>query len=268
MEKLKTLQLGLEQWANALKRKRMDLKKKLIGELETLLMADRDEETLAKIIDTKIHLNMEIDKEEVYWEQRARYGDKNTAYFHRSATTRKRANTISKLVLDEGTEVTNDAGLQEAAKNYFASLFSSERVADPEKVLEGIEDCVSQEINEALQSPFKEDEVRTALKGMGSMKAPGPDGFPTLFFQKYWHIVRKEVLGYCLGVLNEGKEIDSANMTDIMLILKVSQPTTLVNFRSISLCTVIYKMSTFIPGRLISDNVLLAYEMLHTFRQK
>ncbi|KAA3485773.1 reverse transcriptase [Gossypium australe] len=166
---------------------------------------------------------MEIDKEEVYWEQRARvnwlqFGDKNTAYFHRSATTRHRANTISKLVLGDGIEVTDDAGLQEAAKDYFVSLFSSRRTVDPKKVLEGIEQCVSQETNEALQSPFKEEEVRSALKGMGSVKAPGPDGFPALFFQKYWHIVGKE--------------------------------------------------SAFIPGRLIFDNILLAYEMLHTFRQK
>ncbi|KAA3457419.1 reverse transcriptase [Gossypium australe] len=268
MEKLKILQGGLEQWAKALNR-RGDIKKKITEELETLLMADRDEETLKKIIDKKIHLNMEIDKEEVYWEQRARVnwlqiGDKNTTYFHRSATTRHRANTISKLVLGDGIEVTDDAGLQEAAKDYF-------------------------ETNEALQSPFKEEEVRSALKGMGSVKAPGPDGFPTLFFQKYWHIVGKEVLDFCLGVLNEGKEIDSANMTDIVLIPKVSQPTSLVNFRPISLCTVIYKLvtktianrlqevigncideaqSAFIPGRLIFDNILLAYEMLHTFRQK
>ncbi|KAA3464007.1 reverse transcriptase [Gossypium australe] len=198
--------VGLEKWANALKRKKGELKKKLTRDLEALLMDDRDDETLAKIIDTKIHLNLEIDKDERYWEQRAR-----------------------------------------------------------------------------------EDEVYAALKGMGPLKAPGSDGFPALFFQKYWHIVGKEVLEYCLGILNDGKEIESANTTDIVLIPKVSQPITLVNFRPISLCTVMYKLvtktianrlqdviggcidkaqSAFIPGRLISDNVLLAYELFYTFRQK
>ncbi|KAA3483968.1 reverse transcriptase [Gossypium australe] len=270
MQKLKILQVGLEKWANALKRKKMELKKKLTRDLEALLMDDRDDETLAKIIDTKIHLNLEINKDE-------------------SATTRKQANSITKLVSDDGTEITDEIGLQEAAKIYFENLFTSEGVADPKKVLEGIERCISQEINEELQSPSKEDEVYAALKGMGPLKVPGSDGFPALFFQKYWHIVGKEVLEYCLGILNDGKETESANTTDIVLIPKVSQPITLVNFRPISLCIVMYKLVTkiianrlqdviggciykaqtaFIPGRLISDNVLLAYELLHTFRQK
>ncbi|KAA3460307.1 reverse transcriptase [Gossypium australe] len=65
-------------------------------------------------------------------------------------------------------------------------------------------------------------------------------------------------------------------MTDIVLIPKVQNPTKLVSFRPISLCTVIYKIvaKTIVNrlqeviGKLISDNVLLAYKILHKFRQK
>ncbi|KAA3468586.1 reverse transcriptase [Gossypium australe] len=227
-------------------------------------MEDRDEETLAKIIDKKIHLNMVIDKDEVYWEQRARanwlqFGDRNTAYFHKCATTRKRANFINKLSLDDGREITDDLSLKEEAKTYFENLFSSKGVANPSKVLEGIKRSISYEMNEGLQSPFREEEVRTALNGMGPTKAPGLDGFPALFFQKYWHIVGKEVLEN----FEWRGRVEATNMTVIVLIPKVQKPTTLVNFRPISLCT-----SAFVPGRLISDNVLLAYEILHMFRLK
>ncbi|KAA3489017.1 reverse transcriptase [Gossypium australe] len=72
IEKLKNLQIGLKKWASVNKSKNGDLKKRLTKELEALLMEERDDETMAKIIDTKIHLNMEIEKYEVYWEQRAR----------------------------------------------------------------------------------------------------------------------------------------------------------------------------------------------------
>ncbi|KAA3475342.1 reverse transcriptase [Gossypium australe] len=46
-------------------------------------------------------------------------------------------------------------------------------------------------------------EVYQALKGMGPTKAPGCDDFPTLFIQRFWHIVGKDVEAFCLGILNE-----------------------------------------------------------------
>ncbi|KAA3471353.1 reverse transcriptase [Gossypium australe] len=293
-EKLESLRMCLLRWASSIRRGRDGLKKELIKELGILLERERNDDAMEKIIDTRISLNMEIDKDEMYWEQRARanwlrLGDRNSAFFHKYASARRRTNTISRLESEEGQEVTDNLQINEVASHYFQNLFSTTGEGDSTYLLEGISTTISSEINSVLLSVYSREEIQKALKGMGPTKAPSFDGFPPLFFQKYWHIVGKDVETFCLGVLNEGMDFESTNRTDIVLIPKSSHPTNLVDFRPISLCTILYKLvaktianrlqdfigkcidsaqSAFVPGRLISDNVLIAYEILHTLRQK
>lgn len=84
-------------------------------------------------------------------------------------------------------------------------------------------------------------------------------------------------------------DVSSINKTTIVLIPKIPNPLNITNFRPISLCNVLYKLlakvianrlrividrcidlaqSAFVLGRLISDNVLLAYEIFHTLKNK
>lgn len=235
-EKLERLQIHLKSWVGKIKKR---VKRKLTKDLEILIVKERDGDTMTKIIDTKIHLNMEIDKEEMYWEQRARanwlkLGDKNSTFFQKYASNRKRINTISMLELDEGGEVTEEIKIHEAATSFLLKLFTSIGVRDPSYLLTGIENNISQDINTFLLSTFIADEY-TTLKGMGPIKTPVPDGFPTLFFQKFWHIVGKDVTTFFLEILIEDKCFGFFNSTDIVLIPKTSNPTNLVNYRPISL---------------------------------
>ncbi|KAA3488794.1 reverse transcriptase [Gossypium australe] len=244
-EKLMRLQIYLKNWADSIRSKKAGLKRRLAKELEFLLAKDRDDETMSRIIDTRIHLNMEIDKEEAYWEQRARanwlqLGDKNTAYFHKCASFRKRTNSITKLVSEDGNEATDGSTVLEIATKYFEDLFASKGIGDSRKVLKGIERVITNEVNESLLAPYREEEVWAALKCMGPTKAPGSDGFPALFFQQYWHIVGKEIVAKAI-----------ANRLQNVIGLCIDEV-----------------QSAFVPGRLITDNIILAYEILHTFRQK
>ncbi|KAK5772714.1 hypothetical protein PVK06_049008 [Gossypium arboreum] len=235
--RLLTLAKGLKKWANMIKAKRGCDVKSLTRRLEVLNSAERSDVSLAEIVEVKFHLNMEMKKEERYWEQRARanwlkIGDKNKSFFHKFA---------------------------------------------------------SQSINQCLLATYSEEEVIEALNGMRPTKASGPDGFPGIFFQKYWNIIEKDTCNFYLGILNDGKSLKEIKKTQLVLIPKIVNPSNLKNFRPISLCTVIYKIiaktianrlkkvldgcidgsqSAFVSGRLITDNVLLAYQVPHYFKNK
>ena len=134
-----------------------------------------------------------------------------------------------------------------------------------------------------MSSDFSADEIKEAVFQMAPTKAPGPDGMNAFFHQTFWHIVVDNVVSAILDFFNFGCMVSSLNHTNIVLIPKV-KPEKISNFRHISLCNVMYKIiskvlsnrlkqillsvisptqSAFVLGRLITDNVLLAYETLH-----
>ncbi|KAK8568493.1 hypothetical protein V6N12_007042 [Hibiscus sabdariffa] len=55
---------------------------------------------------------------------------------------------------------------------------------------------------------------------MAPLKASSPDGYPTLFFQKYCDVVGPEVTTYCLSVLNGESDMETINRTRILLTSK------------------------------------------------
>ena len=128
------------------------------------------------------------------------------------------------------------------------------------------------------------EEVTLALKQLRLSKVSGPDGLSASFFQKYWHIVGEGVNVACINCLNHVTFPEHFNHTSIVLIPKGKDPKLVTDFRPISLCNVCYKIiskvlanrlklildqiisvnqSAFVPGRLIADNVIVAFECLH-----
>lgn len=67
LDKLDRLHKGLMEWEKLFKANREGLKRDLTKKLEGLMDMERDDDTLTELIDTKVHLNLEIDKEEAFW---------------------------------------------------------------------------------------------------------------------------------------------------------------------------------------------------------
>jgi hypothetical protein len=144
-------------------------------------------------------------------------------------------------------------------------------------------------MNEELTKPFTASEVERAMFMMGANKAPGPDGFTAGFYQHHWKLLGPRITDAALNFLHGGEMPTEVNMTTIVLIPKVKNPQEMKEFRPISLCNVLYKLcskvlanrlrvfldeivseeqSAFVPGRLITDNVLIAYECTHYLQRK
>ena len=124
---------------------------------------------------------------------------------------------------------------------------------------------------------------------MHPTKAPGLDGMSAIFFQNYWGIVGNDVICMILNVLNSNMSMVEINKTNITLVPKIKNPIKMTDFRPLSLCNVVYKLiskvlinrlkvilpqtisenpSAFLSGRLITNNVLVAYELMHYLEHK
>jgi hypothetical protein len=163
--------------------------------------------------------------------------------------------------------------------NQYNKLFKSTAGSHVEEVLECVHSRVTQEMNEDLSKPFSGDEVWEALQEMGDIKAPGADGIPAILYKKFWSLVGERVKGEVLAVMNGAYMPNGWNDTVVVLIRKTKPPGKLKDLRPISLCLISKVLanrlklvlpeiispfqSAFESGRLITDNILLAYELTH-----
>ncbi|KAL0361161.1 UNVERIFIED_CONTAM: putative mitochondrial protein [Sesamum radiatum] len=207
-------------------------------------------------------------KEEIMWQQRSKAHwlwerDRNTKFFHSTATTRKKYNAIARLKDDRGTWREDRDGLEEVLLGYFRNIFSCSNPSASvlEDALNTINRKVMAEMNESLIQPFTAQE----------------------------HIVGTDVTSSVLNILNSGSILHKMNFTHIVLIAKRDDPETVAHFRPISLCNTIVKLASkcvanrlkplldviisptqlaCIPNRLIMDNVLVAFELNHFVKNR
>ncbi|KAG7585557.1 Reverse transcriptase domain [Arabidopsis thaliana x Arabidopsis arenosa] len=218
-------------------------------------------------------------------------GDSNSSYFHRMVNSRMAANHIHFLEDGDGIRVEFAQGIQNICVDYFEKLLGSE-VSPPLFTQDDISHLLDFRCSDAqkysMAAAFSSQEIKDAFCSLPKNKTSGPDGYPAEFFISCWNIVGGEVISEVKEFFSSGKLLKQWNATTLFLIPKVSNASSPTQFRPISCLNTLYKViskllanrlksllpdiispsqSAFIPGRLLSENVLLATEIVHGYNR-
>ncbi|KAG7576302.1 Ribonuclease H domain [Arabidopsis thaliana x Arabidopsis arenosa] len=297
-EALNRLRGRLKKWNREVFGDVHSRKEKLITEIkevQDLLEVSQSDDLLTKEEQLLKDFDTLLEQEEVIWYQKSRekiiaLGDRNTTFFHTSTIIRRRRNRIELLKDVDDRWVSDKGELENLALNYYRKLYSLEDVNMGGECLPqtGFTPLTRDE-KVALDKPFGAAEVVEAVKKMGSFKAPGPDGFQPVFYQKSWDIVGTSVIRFVLDFFESGVLPQLTNAALLVLLPKVARPEKITQFRPVSLCNVLFKVITkmmvirlksviskligpaqasFIPGRLGIDNIVVVQEAVHSMRRK
>ena len=233
--------------------------------------------------------------EESYFKQKSRIkwlkeGDQNTKYFHGMMAARQKRNTISVLTDLEGHKLISYDQMSNEAVTFFQKL-----IGTVDEKVEGCPQPLLQELlgvslpEEAIPELIRQvtpEEVKSSMFSIGSDKSPGLDGYTSHFFKAAWHIVGDDVEKAIISFFQTSRLIPAFNSTIMALIPKCQNPNNIKEFRPISCCSVVYKgitkiiatrmkkfmptiigsnQSTFIFGRSITNNILMAHELVRGY---
>ena len=139
------------------------------------------------------------------------------------------------------------------------------------------------EVSRNMVVSFSKEEVKNVVWECGGSKSPGSDGFNFNFIKSCWEVIKVDVMAAMQLFHATGSLPKGCNALFIALIPKVRDPSSLDQFRPISLVGVIYKIitkvlsshmkkimsliidecqSTFLCDRGLLDSVVMANEVL------
>ncbi|XP_027172427.1 uncharacterized protein LOC113772083 [Coffea eugenioides] len=243
--------------------------------------------------EARARLRNSLVREEGYWRQKARVkwlkdGDKNSKYFHSIVAERRAKSIIHRIKNDQGEWVSDGGQVSAMGVEFFKFLLSEEPASGSWRILDVIPKVVSDVQVADLERFPSHEEIREVVFNMDGESAGGPDGFTGTFFTFAWEVVGKDLCDAVFSFFCGHELPRSVSSTWIVLIPKVTSPQDFSQFRPISLCNFVNKViskllanrlskvlpgiispqqSGFVQGRQISENFLLAQELLSDIRK-
>ncbi|XP_056690476.1 uncharacterized protein [Spinacia oleracea] len=176
-------------------------------------------------------------------------GDKNTPYFHKSVLIRRKKNKNISLNSEVGEAISDPIKLADHIKSYFEKLFTSSFVSsnaiwNPIPI-----DVLPRGITLSASAIPIECEIWKVVSKMGAFKAPGPDGYHSFFYKKFWETIRGDLVPFIQSIFRKREVI--ANRLRSSLPKRISP-----------------NHNSFLPGRGTETNVIIANEVLHSMRAR
>lgn len=282
----------LQQWHhNTFKRADKEILR-LKGRLKFLLNLSNEDSDWDEINSIKQQIDSLWKQEEAFWGQRSRLkwiqcGDRNSKFFHATTIQRRGRNRILRLKKEDGSWVEGQENLFEEIIEHYRVVYHAGLQQNTDFCLSHVPDLVSDEMNFQLTKPVSQEEIKRAVFGLGALKAPGPDGLNGMFYQKHWEVVKEDVCNAIQIFFQQGILPTEINETIVTLIPKIPHPEYVAQLRPISCCNFIFKViskimvfrlkdlmgllitpnqSTFVGGRMIQDNLLVAHEIFHDLK--
>ena len=180
-------------------------------------------------------------------------GDQNTNFFHKAVKARNSRNSIKFITMENGCRIDDPATIRQKFVEHFQSVLGSsmQDTADVEFNTDGL--VWSSEHLDILNSRITHEEIKKSMFSIDDAKAPGPDGFSSLFFKRAWSIVGSEVCDAVTDFFSSGCLLREINCTIIALVPKVPNPSSMHDYRPISCCNTIYKCISKIIAARLSD---------------
>ncbi|KAL9232328.1 hypothetical protein vseg_007452 [Gypsophila vaccaria] len=159
-------------------------------EKQTLIQHNPDDSALIKDeIEAAAHYDMLSKGRTSFLAQKAKTqwvkeGDANTSYFHCCIKARRRQNRILEILDMEGGLCTEPEQINKAFEAYYLTILGTHCPVIPvHQATVDLSMTISEEHRMILSELVQPLEVKEAIFGIPSSKAPGPDGFNSQFFK-------------------------------------------------------------------------------------
>ncbi|XP_056695388.1 uncharacterized protein [Spinacia oleracea] len=159
-------------------------------------------------------------KARIQWLQ---VGDSNSKFFFSAMKERIARNSIDILYDDSRKKLSTTQEIQEEVSSFYKQLIgtaaSSLIGVDVGVVRKGKQ--LSASDAEMLVVPISDAEIDATIKGIDINKAPGLDGFNSLFFLKAWGIVKADIYEAVKEFFRTGVMLKQVNNTSVTLVPKI-----------------------------------------------